>query len=66
MRTVSAKNVLQGAVESTGRLYSNLTNDEFTLFRGAMNRRLREAYELEFWPDLMTVEKGTGGMITLQ
>ena len=57
MRTVSAKNVLQGAVESTGRLYSNLTNDEFTLFRGAMNRRLREAYELEFWPDLMTVEK---------
>lgn len=57
MRTVSAKNVLQGAVESTGRLYSNLTNDEFVLFRGAMNRRLREAYEMEFWPDLMTIEK---------
>ena len=57
MRKVSARNVLQGAVESTGRLYSNLTNDEFVLFRGAMNRRLREAYELEFWPDLMTIEK---------
>lgn len=57
MRSVSARNVLQGAVESTGRLYSNLTNDEFVLFRGAMNRRLREAYELEFWPDLMTIEK---------
>jgi hypothetical protein len=57
VRKVSARNVLQGAVESTGRLYSNLTNDEFVLFRGAMNRRLREAYELEFWPDLMTIEK---------
>ena len=57
MRKVSARNVLQGAVESTGRLYSNLTNDEFVLFRGAMNRRLREGYELEFWPDLMTIEK---------
>ena len=63
MRTVQYQDVLRGAAESTGRIYETLSNDEFALFRGFISRRLREAWESEYWPELMKVESrryGTG------
>ena len=63
MRTVQYQDVLRGAAESTGRIYETLSNDEFALFRGFISRRLREAWESEYWPELMNVESrryGTG------
>jgi len=63
MRTVSFQDVLRGAAESTGRIYDTLSNDEFVLLRGFVSRRLREAWESEYWPELMLIESrryGTG------
>ena len=51
MRTVQYQDVLRGAAESTGRIYETLSNDEFALFRGFISRRLREAWESEYWPE---------------
>ena len=59
MRTVSFQDVLRGAAESTGRIYDTLSNDEFALFRGFISRRLREAWESEYWPELMLIETRT-------
>ena len=63
MRKVKYEDVLRGAAESTGRIYDTLSNDEFALFRGFISRRLREAWESEYWPELMLIESrryGTG------
>ena len=63
MRKVKYEDVLRGAAESTGRIYDTLSNDEFALFRGFISRRLREAWESEYWPELMLTESrryGTG------
>ena len=59
MRTVQFSDVLRGAAESTGRIFDTLSNDEFALFRGFIGRRLREAWESEYWPELMLVESRT-------
>jgi hypothetical protein len=63
MRTVKFEDVLRGAAESTGRIFDTISNDEFALFRGFISRRLREAWESEYWPELMQIESrryGTG------
>ena len=63
MRKVKFQDVLRGAAESTGRIYDTISNDEFTLLRGFISRRLREAWESEYWPELMQFETrryGTG------
>ena len=68
MRTVSFQDVLRGAAESTGRIYDTLSNDEFALLRGFISRRLREAWESEYWPELMLTETrryGTGSWSAL-
>lgn len=59
MRIVKFQDVLRGAAESTGRIFDSLSNDEFALFRGFISRRLREAWESEYWPELMQVESRT-------
>ena len=56
MRKVKYEDVLRCAAESTGRMYDTLSNDEFALFRGFISRRLREAWESEYWPELMLIE----------
>lgn len=63
MRTVKFEDVLRGAAESTGRIFDTISNDEFVLLRGFVSRRLREAWESEYWPELMQIESrryGTG------
>ena len=68
MRKVKYEDVLRGAAESTGRIYDTLSNDEFALFRGFISRRLREAWESEYWPELMLTETrryGTGSWSAL-
>ena len=56
MRTVKFQDALRGAAESTGRIYDTISNDEFALLRGFISRRLREAWESEYWPELMRIE----------
>ena len=59
MRKVKFQDVLRGAADSTVRIYDTISNDEFTLLRGFISRRLREAWESEYWPELMLVESRT-------
>lgn len=59
MRRIQYKEVLRGATETSGRIFSVLSADESELFRGFISRRLREAWEANFWPELMTVEQRT-------
>ena len=59
MRAVKYDLVLRGAAETAGRVYSNLLADEADLFRGFISRRLREAWESQYWPELMVIEERT-------
>ena len=59
MRSVKYDYVLRGAAETAGRVYTNLLADEADLFRGFISRRLREAWESQFWPELMVIEERT-------
>ena len=59
MRSVRYDYVLRGAAETAGRVYTNLLADEADLFRGFISRRLREAWESQFWPELMVIEERT-------
>ena len=45
MRRVAYKEVLRGAAETSGRIFSVLSADEAELLRGFISRRLREAWE---------------------
>jgi len=59
MRRVQYKEVLRGAAETSGRAFSILSTEDANLFRGFIGRRLREAWESNFWPELMVVEERT-------
>jgi len=59
MRRVQYKEVLRGAAETSGRIFSVLSTDDAELLRGFIGRRLREAWESNFWPELMVVEERT-------
>ncbi len=59
MRRVQYKEVLRGAAETSGRVYSILSSDDAELFKGFISRRLREAWEGNFWPELMVIEERT-------
>lgn len=59
MRRVQYKEVLRGAAETSGRVFSVLSADDAELFRGFISRRLREAWEAHYWPELMVTETRT-------
>ena len=59
MRRVAYKEVLRGAAETSGRIFSVLSADEAELLRGFISRRLREAWEGNYWPELMVTEQRT-------
>lgn len=57
MRTVDYSLILREAVDRFGDDYDTLQATEQTRFRGFFSKRLRKAYEEEWWPDLMRTEK---------
>lgn len=59
MRRINYKEVLRGAAENSGRIFSVLSGDDAELFRGFISRRLKEAWEAQYWPELMVVEERT-------
>ena len=59
MRRIAYREVLRGASENSGRIFSVLSGDDAELFRGFISRRLKEAWEAQFWPELMVVEERT-------
>ena len=59
MRRISYKEVLRGAAETSGRIFGVLSGDDAELLRGFISRRLKEAWEAQFWPELMVVEQRT-------
>lgn len=54
MKTVTYAYVLQRAAEMTGRVYSTLSTEEATMFRGFIATSLRHIWDGMPWPDLMT------------
>ena len=59
MRRISYKEVLRGAAETSGRIFSVLSGDDAELIKGFVSRRLKEAWESQFWPEIMVVEQRT-------
>lgn len=57
MRTVPYSDVLQKATEATGRVFADLSVSEAGLFRGFLGTRLRGAWEMTEWPDLLRTEE---------
>lgn len=57
MRTVAYSEVLQKATEATGRIFADLSAEEAGLFKGFVGTRLRGAWEMAEWPDLVPVEE---------
>lgn len=57
MRTVAYSEVLQKATEATGRIFADLSVQEAGLFKGFIGTRLRGAWEMTEWPDLLPVEE---------
>ena len=57
MRTVSAETILKSVYDLVGIDADNAATDDFQLIRRAVSRRLADAYEHFFWPDLIRIER---------
>lgn len=59
MRTINFSQVLFDAIQFSGNDRYNINTETFAQFRDFCNARLREAWEMQEWPDLCRVEQFT-------
>lgn len=57
MRTVDYVDVLKGTADLAGLDRDNISNTDFRQIRQSHDRRLQTAWEFDFWPELLVVEK---------
>lgn len=57
LRTVDYVDVLSGSADLAGLDRANIPGTDFFQFRQAHDRRLQTAWEFDYWPELIRVEK---------
>lgn len=59
MRTIDFSEILFNALQYSGNDRHNISNETFAQFRDFISARMREAWEMEEWPDLCRVAEFT-------
>lgn len=57
MKTIPYDTIVQRAAEATGRVFTELQNEEQIALNGFILGRTKEIWDLDFWPDLLRIER---------